>query len=131
MTLIAPTLQAFFTDRLAAQLQASPATIASYRDTLRLLLGFAQEATGKAPSSLDWDELDETLVSSFLSHLERDRSNSVRTRNLRLTAIRSLFATPLCATPSTRPLSSVCSRSRRSALRSAPSRFSPPRRPRC
>lgn len=91
MTLIAPTLQAFFTDRLAAQLQASPATIASYRDTLRLLLGFAQEQTGKAPSSLDWDELDETLVSSFLSHLERDRSNSVRTRNLRLTAIRSLF----------------------------------------
>lgn len=91
MTLLAPTLQAFFTDRLATQLQASPATIASYRDTMRLLLGFAQERTGKEPSSLDWDELDETLVSSFLSHLEQNRSNSARTRNLRLTAIRSLF----------------------------------------
>ena len=91
MTPIAPTLQAFFTDRLARQLQASPATIASYRDTLRLLLGFAQDTTGKAPSSLDWDDLDEALISSFLSHLEQERSNSVRTRNLRLTAIRSLF----------------------------------------
>jgi site-specific recombinase XerD len=91
MTLIAPTLQAFFTDRMTRQLQASPRTIASYRDTLRLLLGFAQETTGKPPSSLDWDELDEPLISSFLTHLEQDRHNSARTRNLRLTAIRSLF----------------------------------------
>jgi site-specific recombinase XerD len=91
MTLIAPTLQAFFTDRLAGQLQASPRTIASYRDTLRLLLCFLQERTGKAPSSLDWDDLDETLIAAFLAHLEQDRHNSARTRNLRLTAIRSLF----------------------------------------
>ena len=59
MTLIAPTLQAFFTDRLTRQLQASPTTIASYRDTLRLLLCFTQQQTGKAPASLDWDDLDE------------------------------------------------------------------------
>lgn len=91
MTLIAPTLQAFFTDRLARQLQASPRTIASYRDTLRLLLGFAQDTTGNAPSALDWDDLDETLIAAFLTHLEKDRHNSARTRNLRLTAIRSLF----------------------------------------
>jgi site-specific recombinase XerD len=91
MTLIAPTLQAFFTDRLARQLQASPRTIASYRDTLRLLLCFVKDTTGKAPSSLDWDDLDETLISAFLAHLEKDRHNSARTRNLRLTAIRSLF----------------------------------------
>jgi site-specific recombinase XerD len=91
MTQIAPTLQAFFTDRLTRQLQASPRTIASYRDTLRLLLCFAQERTGKAPSSLDWDDLDETLISAFLEHLEVERGNSARTRNLRLTAIRSLF----------------------------------------
>ena len=91
MTLIAPTLQAFFTDRMTRQMQASPRTIASYRDTLRLLLCFVQETTGKAPSSLDWDDLDETLISSFLSHLEQDRHNSARTRNLRLTAIRTLF----------------------------------------
>jgi site-specific recombinase XerD len=91
MTLIAPTLQAFFSDRLARQLQASPRTIASYRDTLRLLLGFAQQRTKKAPSSLDWDDLDETLIAAFLDHLEVERHNSARTRNLRLTAIRSLF----------------------------------------
>lgn len=91
MTLIAPTLQAFFSDRLTRQLQASPRTIASYRDSLRLLLCFVQEATGKPPSALDWDDLDEALISSFLTHLEQDRHNSARTRNLRLTAIRALF----------------------------------------
>lgn len=91
MTLIAPTLQAFFTDRLTRQLQASPRTIASYRDTLRLLLCFVQKTTGKAPSTLDWDDLDETLISAFLEHLEVERGNGARTRNLRLTAIRSLF----------------------------------------
>ena len=91
MTLVAPTLQAFFTDRLTRQLQASPRTIASYRDTLRLLLCFTQDTTGKQPSKLDWDDLNETLISAFLDHLESDRHNTARTRNLRLTAIRSLF----------------------------------------
>jgi site-specific recombinase XerD len=91
MTLIAPTLQAFFTDRLTRQLQASPRTIASYRDTLRLLLRFAQETKRKTPSALEWDDLDETLIATFLQHLETERGNSARTRNLRLTAIRSLF----------------------------------------
>jgi site-specific recombinase XerD len=91
MTPVAPTLQAFFTDRLTRQLQASPRTIASYRDTLRLLLCFTQEHTGKQPARLDWDDLTETVISSFLTHLETDRHNSARTRNLRLTAIRSLF----------------------------------------
>ena len=91
MSLVAPTLQAFFTDRLARQRQASPRTVASYRDTLRLLLCFVQATTGKAPSSLEWGDLDEQLVSAFLEHLEADRNNGVRTRNLRLTAIRSLF----------------------------------------
>jgi site-specific recombinase XerD len=88
VTMVAPTLQAFFTDRLTRQLQASPRTIASYRDTLRLLLSFAHERTGKQPSKLD---LDETLICAFLDHLEHGRTNSIRTRNLRLTAIRSLF----------------------------------------
>ena len=91
MTPVAPTLQAFFTDRLTRQLHASPRTIASYRDTLRLLLCFAQNTTGTAPSALNWDELDEPVIAAFLDHLERDRGNSARTRNLRLTAIRSLF----------------------------------------
>jgi len=91
MTPIAPTLQAFFSDRLAKQLDASPRTIASYRDTLRLLLCFAHNHTGTTPAALDWNDLDEPLISAFLEHLETDRHNSARTRNLRLTAIRSLF----------------------------------------
>ncbi len=91
MTLLAPTLQAWFTDRLTRQLQASPRTIASYRDTLRLLLEFVQHSTGTAPSELDWSDLDEDLISRFLDHLETQRGNTAKTRNLRLTAIRSLF----------------------------------------
>jgi site-specific recombinase XerD len=91
MTLIAATLQAFFTDRLARQRQASPRTIAAYRDTLRLLLTFVHQRSGKPPEKLDWDDLTADVISAFLNHLEDERGNSVRTRNLRLTAIRSLF----------------------------------------
>jgi len=90
MTAIAPTLQAFFTERLARQRGASPRTIASYRDTLRLLLAFARDRTGKQPAALDWDDLDAATISAFLDHLEASRGNGPRTRNLRLTAIRSL-----------------------------------------
>jgi site-specific recombinase XerD len=92
MTLIAPTLQAFFTQRLIQQRQASPRTIAAYRDTLRLLLGFAHRQTGKLPAQLEWDDLDTPMISAFLHHLEHERGNSIRTRNVRLTAIRSLFS---------------------------------------
>lgn len=92
MTLIAPTLQAFFTDRLVKQRQASPRTVAAYRDTLKLLLTFVHTQTGKLPAQLDWEDLDATVISAFLNHLERDRHNSTRTRNVRLTAIRSLFS---------------------------------------
>jgi site-specific recombinase XerC len=92
MTLIAPTLQGFFTERLTRQRQASPRTIAAYRDTLRLLLGFAHQRTAKLPSALDWEDLDATMISAFLNHLETERGNSTRTRNVRLTAIRSLFS---------------------------------------
>lgn len=91
MTALAPTLQAFFTDRLLGQRQASPHTIAAYRDTFRLLLRFAAEQTGTPPSGLDIGDLDAPLVAAFLDHLERDRGNSVRTRNHRLAAIHSLF----------------------------------------
>lgn len=92
MTLIAPTLQSFFTDRLAKQRQASPRTIASYRDSLRLLVMFVHDQTNKPASTLDWDDLDTEMITAFLDHLEVDRRNSPRTRNLRLTAIRLLFA---------------------------------------
>ena len=92
MTALAPTLQAFFTDRLMNQRQASRHTIAAYRDTFRLLLGFASEHTGATPSGLDIADLDAPLIGAFLEHLEAERGNSVRTRNARLAAIHSLFA---------------------------------------
>ncbi len=92
MTALAPTLQAFFTERLIGQLGASPNTIASYRDAFRLLLAFAAERTGKTPSRLDISDLDGPLIGAFLEHLEHDRGNSVRTRNNRLAAVHSLFA---------------------------------------
>lgn len=92
MTLIAPTLQTFFTDRLARQRQASPRTIAAYRDALRLLLAFVQQQTGTTPAKLDWSDLNSDVISAFLNHLEDERGNATRTRNVRLTAIRSLFS---------------------------------------
>ncbi|MCA1698908.1 MAG: site-specific integrase, partial [Actinobacteria bacterium] len=91
MTTLAPTMQAFFTDRLLRQRHASPQTVAAYRDTMRLLLGYAHQRTGKAPSQIDFDSLDAELICAFLDHLEQERGNSVRTRNARLAAIRSLY----------------------------------------
>ena len=91
MTLLAPTLQAFFTERLMTQREASPHTIAGYRDTMRLLLAFASKQTGKPPSKLEIDDLDAGLITAFLQHLEHDRGNSARTRNVRLAAIHSLY----------------------------------------
>ena len=92
MTDLAPVLQAFFTDRLARQRNASGQTVAAYRDTWRLLLAFAAERTGKQPSRLGIADLDAPLIGDFLDHLERDRGNGPRTRNARLAAIRSMFA---------------------------------------
>lgn len=91
MSALAPTLEAFFTERLMRQLQASPHTIAAYRDTMRLLLGFAAQRTDKQPSQLEVDDLDAPLVGAFLDHLQRERGNGVRTRNARLAAVHSLF----------------------------------------
>jgi integrase/recombinase XerD len=91
MTAIAPTMQAFFTDRLMAQLHASPHTIASYRDTMRLLLAYASQQHGKEPCKLHFTDLDAPTIGAFLTHLETTRGNGVTTRNARLVAIRSLF----------------------------------------
>ena len=91
MTALAPVLQAFFTQHLA-QRRVSPHTIASYRDTFRLLLRFTQARTGKTPAALHLADLDAELVSAFLDHLEADRHNGIETRNLRLTAIHSMFS---------------------------------------
>ena len=84
-------LHHFFTDRLVAQVDASPRTIAAYRDAFRLLLRFAAHRFGQAPTELRIEELDAVFVGDFLDHLERDRGNSPRTRNNRLAALRSFF----------------------------------------
>lgn len=91
MSQFAPILQGFFTDKLVRQRQASPNTIAAYRDTCRLLLDFAWRATGIQPSQLNTSDLDAPLISAFLRHLENERGNTVATRNARLAAIHSLF----------------------------------------
>jgi integrase/recombinase XerD len=85
-------LQSFFTERLLTQRQVSAHTIASYRDTFRLLLRFAQLERHKRPSELDLSDLDADLIGSFLTSLEQQRRCSARTRNARLTAIRSFFS---------------------------------------
>ena len=92
MSLVAPMLEAFFTERLITQKHASPHTIASYRDCLKLLLAYVQETTGIVPSQLDFSDLDATVIGGFLDHLERARGLSVQSRNVRLVAIRSLFS---------------------------------------
>ncbi|MDA8039760.1 MAG: site-specific integrase [Actinomycetota bacterium] len=92
MSAVAPTLQGFFTDRLIRQRQASPRTVTAYRDSLRLLVTWVHDTKKIPPHRLDWADLDVTTITGFLDHLEHDRANSARTRNLRLTAIRSLFA---------------------------------------
>lgn len=92
MTGFAPILEAFFTDHLMTQRQASPHTVAAYRDTFRLLLTFAHQRLNKVPASLDMTDLDVPLISGFLLHLETERGNSPTTRNARLAAIHSLFA---------------------------------------
>ncbi len=91
MSALAPTLEAWFTDRLIGQRHASPNTVAAYRDAWRLLLRFAQPRTAKPPSKLDIADLDAQLVGDFLTYLERERHNSVRTRNARLAAVHSFF----------------------------------------
>ncbi len=90
-TSLAPLLERFFLQRLMQQRQASPHTISSYRDTFRQFLTFAQQRLHKAPSGLNVEQIDAPLVVAFLDELEKHRGLSVRTRNLRLTAIHSFF----------------------------------------
>jgi len=88
-------VQDFFTQRLLSQANASSRTITSYRDTLRLLLGYAA-TTGKPPATLALADLDAPFVLAFLDHLEKERRNSTRTRNIRFAAIRSFETPPPC-----------------------------------
>lgn len=84
-------LQKFFTQRLMQEKQVSPNTISSYRDTFKLLLRFAEKRLHMPPEKLSFESLDAPLVAAFLSEQEKGRGVTVRTRNLRLTAIRSFF----------------------------------------
>jgi integrase/recombinase XerD len=106
-------LQRFFTERLTQQRQASPHTIAAYRDTFRLLLQFAEARLHRPPSALAMDDLSPAFIGEFLEHLGRDRHNSSRTCNARLAAIHAfaqfvalqepahaLIAPPSAVTPS-------------------------------
>jgi len=91
MTKVAPTLQGWFTQRLIGQRQASPHTVASYRDTFRLLFAYLADITGKSPAELDFEDLDANAIAGFLAYLEHDRGVSAATRNARLAALRSMF----------------------------------------
>lgn len=132
-------LQSFFTDRLIAQRRASPHTLASYRDTFRLLLQFAHKQLRKAPSALSLEDLGAPLIGAFLDDLETNRANTARSRNLRLTAIRSFFRYAALETPEhsgqiqrilaipakrrARPLVDFLTRSEMDALLAAPDRI--------
>lgn len=96
-------LQEYFCDRLIAQRDASRATVASYRDTFRLLLAYARDVEGKAPTDIALADIDAPLVLGFLNHLERERGNTPRTRNARLAAIRSFLHFAAVKSPASLP----------------------------
>ncbi len=114
-------LQRFFTERLQSQLGASVHTVASYRDTFRLLLVFASERLKRQPSQLCVPDLDAPLLGAFLNHLEQGRANTPKTRNVRLAALRSFFrfvayAEPACSLQCQRILAIPTKRHERPAL---------------
>ena len=131
-------IEGFFTKRLIAQRQASPHTIASYRDTFRLLLTFAAKQLGREPSKLTLADLNAPLIATFLDHIEKTRANTARSRNQRLAAIRSFFRYAALETPEhsaliaralaipskrhTRPLIDFLTRAELQALLTAPDR---------
>lgn len=84
-------VESFFLDRLMRERQVSPHTITSYRDTFRLLLQYAHQRLRKTPTELTIPDLDAPFLGAFLDHLEKDRGNSARSRNVRLAAIHSFF----------------------------------------
>ena len=91
MSTLAPTMEAFFSERLISQKQVSDHTLGAYADTFRLLLRFIADRSGKSPSALDFSDVDATTIGAFLDYLEHVRGNGTRTRNARLAAIHSLF----------------------------------------
>ncbi|MCB1966279.1 tyrosine-type recombinase/integrase [Accumulibacter sp.] len=84
-------VQQFFTEYLVAQRAVSPRTVACYRDALMLFLDFSSQRLKKAPTSLKLNDIQPELILAFLDHLEHERHNAVRSRNLRLTALRAFL----------------------------------------
>ena len=84
-------VQAFFVEHLTQQRALSPRTVAAYRDAFMLFLGFAEARLGRSPAQLTLPDITPDLIMAFLDHLERDRHNSVRSRNARLAALRSFL----------------------------------------
>ena len=97
-------LQQFFLERLMQQRNASPQTVAAYRDSFRLLFQFAQHHLGKPPERLALIDLDAPLILAFLNHLENERHNTVRSRNARLAAIRSFLHFAALQEPTSLPV---------------------------
>jgi site-specific recombinase XerD len=97
-------LHDFFNQRLVAQRGSSPQTVASYRDTFEIFLRFAERRTGRTPSALTIEDLDAPVLLAFLDHLEEERGNCPRTRNLRLTAIRSFLRYASLRAPAALPV---------------------------
>jgi integrase/recombinase XerD len=139
VTALAPAVESFFTGYLIAQRGASPHTIASYRDTLRLLFAWIREQTGTRPSDLDFADVDAATVTGFLAMLEDERHNTSRTRSQRLAAVHSLFRHAALGHPEHAALIArvlaiqPCSRPARRSPgwpRTKPTRSWPPRTPR-
>jgi integrase/recombinase XerD len=112
-------LQEFFQRRLIQERGVSTHTIASYRDTFELLLRYLERSTGRTPTALTLDDLDAPTILSFLDHLESERGNSPRTRNLRLTAVRSFMRYVSVRDPTSLPVA-------RRVLAICPKRFDRP-----
>ena len=113
---LASLLERFFVKRLISERRVSPHTIASYRDTFRLLLQFATAKLKKEPSALVLEDLNAQFISAFLADLEQKRNNSARSRNLRLTVIRSFFRTRRLKSPRDRTLSGTFCRYRQRSM---------------
>ncbi|HEY5581058.1 MAG TPA: site-specific integrase, partial [Rhodoferax sp.] len=84
-------VQQFFTEYLVSQRAVSPRTVASYRDALMIFLDFAHKRLGKQPTAMALADIEPDLILAFLDYLEKERHNTVRSRNLRLTALRAFL----------------------------------------
>lgn len=82
-------VERFFLDRLMSQKNASPRTVESYRDTFRMIFRYAQKQLHKSPVLFTLNDFNAKLILGFLRHLEKDRHNSIRSRNARLAALHS------------------------------------------